>query len=184
MQGGEPRARPERLAEAEARAADGVRLVEVQLSGGAPWGFTLKGGREHGEPLVITKIEEGSKAAAVDKLLAGDEIVAINDVSLSGFRQEAICLVKGSHKTLKLVVKRKSDLSWRPHSWHATKFFDVYPEPATSLFLNVSSSPSWKSQHQARDVKLKEVKLQSSSVIPLAKKFYCLGGNSEDESKS
>lgn len=52
------------------------------------------------------QIEEGSKAAAVDKLLAGDEIVAINDVSLSGFRQEAICLVKGSHKTLKLVVKR------------------------------------------------------------------------------
>ncbi|XP_076774771.1 protein Shroom2 isoform X2 [Arvicanthis niloticus] len=149
MEGAEPRARPERLAEAEARATDGVRLVEVQLSGGAPWGFTLKGGREHGEPLVITKIEEGSKAAAVDKLLAGDEIVAINDVSLSGFRQEAICLVKGSHKTLKLVVKRKSDSSWRPHSWHATKYFDVHPEPAASLFLNTSGSPSWKSQHQA-----------------------------------
>ncbi|XP_050998066.1 protein Shroom2 isoform X2 [Acomys russatus] len=149
MEGAEPRARPERLAEAEARAADGDRLVEVQLSGGAPWGFTLKGGREHGEPLIITKIEEGSKAAAVDKLLAGDEIVAINDVSLSGFRQEAICLVKGSHKTLKLVVKRKSDPSWRPHSWHATKFFDVHPEPAASLFLNTSSSSSWKSQRQA-----------------------------------
>lgn len=56
MEGAEPRARPERLAEAEARATDGVRLVEVQLSGGAPWGFTLKGGREHGEPLVITKV--------------------------------------------------------------------------------------------------------------------------------
>lgn len=149
MEGAEPRARPERLAEAEARATDGVRLVEVQLSGGAPWGFTLKGGREHGEPLVITKIEEGSKAAAADKLLAGDEIVAINDVTLSGFRQEAICLVKGSHKTLKLVVKRKSDPSWRPHSWHATKYFDVHPEPAVSLFLNSSNSPSWKSQHQA-----------------------------------
>lgn len=52
------------------------------------------------------QIEDGSKAAAVDKLLAGDEIVGINDVGLSGFRQEAICLVKGSHKTLKLVVKR------------------------------------------------------------------------------
>ena len=54
----------------------------------------------------LLQIEEGSKAAAVDKLLAGDEIVGINDIGLSGFRQEAICLVKGSHKTLKLVVKR------------------------------------------------------------------------------
>lgn len=58
------------------------------------------------ERTYIFQIEEGSKAAVVDKLLAGDEIVGINDVSLSGFRQEAICLVKGSHKTLKLVVKR------------------------------------------------------------------------------
>ncbi|XP_068777059.1 protein Shroom2 isoform X2 [Struthio camelus] len=91
----------------EQRGAEGYKLVEVLLTGGAPWGFTLKGGREHGEPLIITKIEDGSKAAAVDKLLAGDEIVGINDVGLSGFRQEAICLVKGSHKTLKLVVKRK-----------------------------------------------------------------------------
>lgn len=30
--------------------------VQVQLSGGAPWGFTLKGGLEHGEPLIITKV--------------------------------------------------------------------------------------------------------------------------------
>lgn len=57
-------------------------------------------------PPSLFQIEEGSKAAEVDKLLAGDEIVGINDIGLSGFRQEAICLVKGSHKTLKLVVKR------------------------------------------------------------------------------
>ncbi|XP_034885573.1 protein Shroom2 isoform X1 [Mirounga leonina] len=149
MDGAEPRARPERLAEAEARAPDGGRLVEVQLSGGAPWGFTLKGGREHGEPLVITKIEEGSKAAAVDKLLAGDEIVGINDIGLSGFRQEAICLVKGSHKTLKLVVKRKNEVTWRPHSWHATKFCDSHPESSASPFPSASSCPSWHSQHHA-----------------------------------
>ncbi|XP_004265568.1 protein Shroom2 isoform X1 [Orcinus orca] len=149
MEGAEPRVRPERLAEAEARAADGGRLVEVQLSGGAPWGFTLKGGREHGEPLVITKIEEGSKAAAVDKLLAGDEIVGINDISLSGFRQEAICLVKGSHKTLKLVVKRRTELSWRPHSWHVTKFSDSHPETSASPFPSTSSCPLWPGQHHA-----------------------------------
>ncbi|XP_004401204.1 PREDICTED: protein Shroom2 [Odobenus rosmarus divergens] len=149
MEGAEPRARPERLAEAEARAPDGGRLVEVQLSGGAPWGFTLKGGREHGEPLVITKIEEGSKAAAVDKLLAGDEIVGINDIGLSGFRQEAICLVKGSHKTLKLVVKRKNEVTWRPHSWHAAKFSDRHPETSASLFPSASACPSWHSRHHA-----------------------------------
>lgn len=31
-------------------------LVEVLLEGGAPWGFTLRGGTEHREPLVITKV--------------------------------------------------------------------------------------------------------------------------------
>ncbi|XP_075395571.1 protein Shroom2 isoform X2 [Tenrec ecaudatus] len=142
MESAEPRARPERLAE-----ADGGRLVEVQLSGGAPWGFTLKGGREHGEPLVITKIEEGSKAAAVDSLLAGDEIVGINGVGLSGFRQEAICLVKGSHKTLRLVVKRKNELSWRPHSWHATKFCDGAPESMATPFSAAGTCPSWHVRH-------------------------------------
>lgn len=30
--------------------------IHVQLQGGAPWGFTLKGGLEHGEPLIITKV--------------------------------------------------------------------------------------------------------------------------------
>ncbi|XP_069495219.1 protein Shroom2 isoform X2 [Ambystoma mexicanum] len=92
----------------EQRTADGWRLVEVILSGGAPWGFTLKGGREHGEPLIITKIEDGSKAAG--SLLAGDEIIGINEVELSGMRQEAICLVKGSYKTLKMIVKRRMSL--------------------------------------------------------------------------
>lgn len=36
----------------------GCRLVETVLHGGAPWGFTLRGGREHREPLVITKVRE------------------------------------------------------------------------------------------------------------------------------
>ncbi|XP_016063058.1 PREDICTED: protein Shroom2-like [Miniopterus natalensis] len=92
------------------------------------------------------RVEEGSKAAAVDKLLAGDEIVGINDVGLSGFRQEAICLVKGSHKTLKLVVKRRNELSWRPHSWHATKFSDSHPE-APACPLSSGACPSWQGRH-------------------------------------
>ncbi|KAI6078412.1 Protein Shroom4 isoform X1 [Aix galericulata] len=38
-----------------------VQLVHVQLQGGAPWGFTLRGGLEHGEPLIVSK---GPGAAA------------------------------------------------------------------------------------------------------------------------
>ncbi|KAL1791393.1 Shroom3 [Sigmodon hispidus] len=81
--------------------------LEALLEGGAPWGFTLKGGLEHGEPLIISKIEEGGKADVVSSgLRAGDEVVHINEVALSSSRREAVSLVKGSHKTLRLVVRR------------------------------------------------------------------------------
>lgn len=111
------------------RDGDNWKLVEVFLSGGAPWGFTLRGGLEHREPLLITKVEEGSKAAAVN-LQVGDELVNINEIPLSGYRQEAICLVKGSHKTLSLAVKRRNEPISRPHSWHSTKFNESQSEAA------------------------------------------------------
>ncbi|KAK5891069.1 hypothetical protein CgunFtcFv8_018361 [Champsocephalus gunnari] len=112
-------------------------LVEVLLRGKAPWGFTLRGGTEHREPLVITKVEEGSAAAAVC-LQVGDEMVSVNAVSLSGSRQEAVCLVKSSHKTLGLGVRRKNDPGSRPQSWHSSKLTDVEPQPV------------WHSKHEAR----------------------------------
>ncbi|XP_037002939.2 protein Shroom3 isoform X2 [Artibeus jamaicensis] len=81
--------------------------LEAFLQGGAPWGFTLKGGLEHGEPLIISKIEEGGKADSVSsRLQAGDEVLHINEVVLSSSRREAVSLVKGSYKTLRLVVRR------------------------------------------------------------------------------
>uniref|UniRef100_A0A2K6DJH7 Shroom family member 3 n=1 Tax=Macaca nemestrina TaxID=9545 RepID=A0A2K6DJH7_MACNE len=81
--------------------------LEAFLEGGAPWGFTLKGGLEHGEPLIISKVEEGGKADTLSsKLQAGDEVVHINEVTLSSSRKEAVSLVKGSYKTLRLGVRR------------------------------------------------------------------------------
>lgn len=38
------------------RDGDGWKLVDAFLSGGAPWGFTLSGGLEYREPLLITKV--------------------------------------------------------------------------------------------------------------------------------
>ncbi|KAJ8286658.1 hypothetical protein GJAV_G00041680 [Gymnothorax javanicus] len=81
--------------------------VEARLYGGAPWGFTLKGGLEHGEALIISKVEEGGKAYMLEHpLQVGDQVVNINEVELSGSRQEAISLVKGSYKSLQLTVCR------------------------------------------------------------------------------
>ncbi|XP_062412968.1 protein Shroom2 isoform X2 [Sardina pilchardus] len=124
---------------------EGWRLVDVLLTGGAPWGFTLRGGREHHEPLLITKVEEGSKAAAV-RLQVGDELVNINEIPLSGYRQEAICLVKGSHKTLTLVVKRRNEPVSRPHSWHSTKFNEGQSETSKA---QSTPSPVWQTRYDA-----------------------------------
>jgi len=35
-----------------------VELMELRLSGGSPWGFTLRGGLEYHEPLIITKVPQ------------------------------------------------------------------------------------------------------------------------------
>ncbi|XP_077478402.1 protein Shroom3 isoform X2 [Stigmatopora argus] len=88
----------------------GWALVEARLQGGAPWGFTLQGGLEHGEPLIISKVEEGGKADRLEcPLQVRDEIIIINNIDLTGYRQEAIALVKGSHKTLHITVRREFD---------------------------------------------------------------------------
>ncbi|XP_068443725.1 protein Shroom4 isoform X2 [Clinocottus analis] len=103
--------------------------IQVQLSGGAPWGFTLKGGLEHGEPLIITKIEDGGKAALSRKLKVGDELININGSALYGSRQEALILIKGSYRLLKLAVRRRSVPHLRPHSWHLAKETESEPPP-------------------------------------------------------
>ncbi|XP_039677707.1 protein Shroom4 [Perca fluviatilis] len=110
--------------------------IQVQLSGGAPWGFTLKGGLEHGEPLIITKIEDGGKAALCKKLKTGDELININGSALYGSRQEALILIKGSYRMLKLAVRRRSVPPIRPHSWHLAKLSEqpsLPPSPPPSL---------------------------------------------------
>ncbi|CAM9513341.1 unnamed protein product [Lampetra fluviatilis] len=118
-------------------------LAEVALFGGAPWGFTLKGGLEHGEALTISKVEEGGKADLASALCVGDEVVVINGIRLSGLRQEAICLVKGSHKTLRLSVHRRSDPVSRPHSWHSTKHEEDEEATGMMRISQGSASTAW-----------------------------------------
>ncbi|XP_076139633.1 protein Shroom3 isoform X2 [Alosa pseudoharengus] len=124
--------------------------VQARLQGGAPWGFTLKGGLEHGETLIISKVEEGGKADQLEHpLQAGDQVVIINDVELSGFRQEAISLVKGSYKTLWLTVRRRSEPASRPHSWHSTKLGDGLQDPSMMQVSQGGMGAPWHQNYHS-----------------------------------
>ncbi|XP_042551198.1 protein Shroom4 isoform X1 [Dipodomys spectabilis] len=129
------------------------QYVPVQLQGGAPWGFTLKGGLEHCEPLTVSKIEDGGKAALSQKMRTGDELVNINGTPLYGSRQEALILIKGSFRILKLIVRRRNAPVSRPHSWHVAKLLEGCPEVATTMhFPSEAFSLSWHSGCNASDV--------------------------------
>nr|XP_012607623.1 protein Shroom4 isoform X3 [Microcebus murinus] len=129
------------------------QYVPVQLQGGAPWGFTLKGGLEHCEPLTVSKIEDGGKAALSQKMRTGDELVNINGTPLYGSRQEALILIKGSFRILKLIVRRRNTPVSRPHSWHMAKLLEGCPEVATNMhFPSEAFSLSWHSGCNTSDV--------------------------------
>uniref|UniRef100_A0A8C3GW39 Uncharacterized protein n=2 Tax=Corvus moneduloides TaxID=1196302 RepID=A0A8C3GW39_CORMO len=119
------------------------QYVHVQLQGGAPWGFTLRGGLEHGEPLIVSKVEDGGKAALSRRLQPGDELVNISGTPLYGSRQEALILIKGSYRTLKMIVRRKERQGWASQSSHP-------PTPPTAsipiCILTDSSSSSTQGQ--------------------------------------
>lgn len=97
------------------------------------------------DPVTLQElVEEGSKAATA-RLQAGDEVINVNNISLSGYRQEAICLIKGSYKTLSLVLKRRNEPMSRPHSWHATKFNESHSEAKNQS----TPSPVWQTRYDA-----------------------------------
>ncbi|XP_058856863.1 protein Shroom4-like isoform X1 [Acipenser ruthenus] len=145
--------------------------IQVQLQGGAPWGFTLKGGLEHGEPLIVSKIEDGGKAALSKKLGVGDELVSINSSALYGSRQEALVLIKGSYRILKMVVRRRNVPVIRPHSWHLAKLSEHQPDSPAMQFHPGSFSLSWHSGCESSDLSMQWNQLsrhcstdQSSSI--------------------
>ncbi|XP_041086678.1 protein Shroom3-like isoform X2 [Polyodon spathula] len=133
------------LCSSSSRAQKGAFIfVEAFLQGGAPWGFTLKGGVEQGEPLIISKVEEDGKADLLKhRLQVGDEVVNINEVELSGSRQEAISLVKGSYKTLKLIIRRRGEPASRPHSWHSIKLGENQQDPSMMQISQGTISTPW-----------------------------------------
>uniref|UniRef100_A0A8B9GRL6 PDZ and LIM domain protein 3 n=1 Tax=Astyanax mexicanus TaxID=7994 RepID=A0A8B9GRL6_ASTMX len=86
----------------------------VVLEGPAPWGFRLSGGKDFNQPLTVTRVTPGSKAALVN-LTPGDVILAIEGVSTEGMTHgEAQNKIKDSTYQLCLKIERPETKLWSP----------------------------------------------------------------------
>uniref|UniRef100_UPI00398F456F synaptopodin-2-like isoform X2 n=1 Tax=Pristiophorus japonicus TaxID=55135 RepID=UPI00398F456F len=80
--------------------------VCVAIDGGAPWGFRLQGGKEHKQPLQVSKVRKKSKACRAG-LCEGDELISINSKPCSELtHSEAMQLIDGISDTLQILIKR------------------------------------------------------------------------------
>ncbi|XP_044887449.1 protein Shroom4 isoform X4 [Mauremys mutica] len=105
------------------------------------------------------RVEDGGKAALSRKMRPGDELVNINGTPLYGSRQEALVLIKGSYRTLKMIVRRRNVPVIRPHSWHLAKLSEVRTEAATMHCPSDAFSLSWHSGCDSSDLSLQWAQL-------------------------
>ncbi|XP_007428643.1 PDZ and LIM domain protein 2 [Python bivittatus] len=85
--------------------------VSVNLTGPAPWGFRITGGRDFRKPIIVSKVIEHGKAALGD-LRPGDVIISINGESTSEMLNvEAQNKIKQSSGQLQLQVDRLQQCS-------------------------------------------------------------------------
>ncbi|XP_078258555.1 synaptopodin-2-like isoform X2 [Rhinoraja longicauda] len=80
--------------------------VCITIDGGPPWGFRLQGGKEHKQPLQVSKVRKKSNACK-SGLCEGDELISINSKSCSELtHSEAMQLIDGTSETLQILIKR------------------------------------------------------------------------------
>ncbi|XP_042324457.1 synaptopodin-2 isoform X1 [Sceloporus undulatus] len=80
----------------------------ITMTGGAPWGFRLQGGKEEKQPLQIAKIRNKSKASKAG-LCEGDEVISINGNPCTDLTySEVITLMESLTDMLQMLIKRSS----------------------------------------------------------------------------
>lgn len=78
------------------------------MSGGAPWGFRLAGGGT--QPLTVSRLTPGGKAA-LDGIVQGDHIIAINGQQVAGLQLgELMELIKNTGVSLNLTLVADSEV--------------------------------------------------------------------------
>nr|XP_031547344.1 synaptopodin-2 isoform X1 [Vicugna pacos] len=83
-------------------------FICISMTGGAPWGFRLQGGKEQQQPLQVAKIRSQSKASG-SGLCEGDEVVSINGNPCADLTYpEVIKLMESITDSLQMLIKRPS----------------------------------------------------------------------------
>ncbi|KAM9237658.1 synaptopodin-2 isoform 2-T2 [Dugong dugon] len=83
-------------------------FICISMTGGAPWGFRLQGGKEQKQPLQVAKIRSQSKASG-SGLCEGDEVVSINGNPCADLTYpEVIKLMESITDSLQMLIKRPS----------------------------------------------------------------------------
>ncbi|KAK2501795.1 hypothetical protein MC885_011701 [Smutsia gigantea] len=87
---------------------------QIVLQGPGPWGFRLVGGKDFEQPLAISRVTPGSKAA-IANLCIGDVITAIDGENTSNMTHlEAQNKIKGCADNMTLTVARSEHKVWSP----------------------------------------------------------------------
>ncbi|KAL4668550.1 hypothetical protein H8958_013189 [Nasalis larvatus] len=87
---------------------------QIVLQGPGPWGFRLVGGKDFEQPLAISRVTPGSKAALAN-LCIGDVITAIDGENTSNMTHlEAQNRIKGCTDNMTLTVARSEHKVWSP----------------------------------------------------------------------
>ncbi|KAM5141122.1 PDZ and LIM domain protein 1 [Mantella aurantiaca] len=86
----------------------------IVLAGPAPWGFRLVGGKDFDQPLTISRVSPGSKAALAE-LNTGDVVIAIDGENTDGMTHlEAQNKIKACEDDLALTINRVESKIWSP----------------------------------------------------------------------
>lgn len=87
---------------------------QITINGPAPWGFRLVGGKDFDQPLTISRVTPGSRAALAD-LCIGDVVISIDGENTDGMTHlEAQNKIKGCEGELCLTINRTESKIWSP----------------------------------------------------------------------
>ncbi|XP_061490673.1 PDZ and LIM domain protein 1 isoform X2 [Rhineura floridana] len=134
----------------------------VVIQGPGPWGFRLVGGKDFDQPLTISRVTPGSKAATAN-LCTGDVIMAIDGENTENMTHlEAQNKIKGCIDEIILTVGRTESKIWSPL---------ITEEGKTNRYkMNLASQPQQLPVQfqRACSMTYQPLKLSSHSLSPLS----------------